>query len=59
MFCIKEGTKMDGRWSICVRNLNDKCWIICDYNLSLLSFIFKGIYCLIKYEVVELGKHGR
>ena len=33
--------------------------IICDYNLSLLSFIFKGIYCLIKYEVVELGKHGR
>ena len=58
MFCIKEGTKVGGRWSICARNLNDKCWIICDYNLSLLSFIFKGIYCLIKYKVVELDKHG-
>lgn len=49
---------MGGKWSICARNLNDKCWIICDYNLSLSSFIFKGIYCLIKYKVVELGKHG-
>lgn len=49
---------MIGRWSIYARNLNDKYWIVSNYNLSLLSFIFKGIYCLIKYEVVELGKHG-
>ena len=49
---------MGGRWSICARNLDDKYWIVCDYNLSLVNFIFKEIYCLIKYEVVELGKHG-
>ena len=49
---------MGGRWSICARNLDDKYWIVCDYNLSLVNFIFKEIYCLIKYEVVELCKHG-
>lgn len=49
---------MGGRWSICARNLDDKYWTVCNYNLSLLGFIFQGIYCLIKYEVVELGKHG-
>ena len=50
---------MGGRWSICARNLNDKCWIICDYNLTLFNFIVKGIYYMFKYEVVELGKYGR
>ena len=45
---------MGGRWSVRARNLNDKCWIICDYNLSLLSFIFKGIYCLMGRLVFQL-----
>ena len=51
--------KMGGRWSIRARNLNDKYWIICDYNLTLFGFIVKGIYCIFKYEVVELVKYGR
>ena len=33
-------------------------WIVCDYNLNLIQFIFKGIYCLFKFEIVDLGKHG-
>jgi hypothetical protein len=49
---------MGGKWSICARNLNDKCWEVCDYSCNLIQFIFKSIYCLIKYEVVEIGKHG-
>lgn len=49
---------MGGKWSICARNLYDKCLIVSDYNCNLFKFIFKGIYCLIKYDVVELGKHG-
>lgn len=49
---------MGGRWSIIARNKNDKLWTVCDYNLTLFGFIVKGIYCMFKYEVVELGKHG-
>ena len=50
---------MGGKWSICARNLNDDFWVIDDYNCNLFQFIFKGICCLIKYDVVDLGKHGR
>ena len=50
---------MGGKWSICARNLTDKCYQVCDHNCNLLQFIFKGVYCLIKYEIVKLGKHGR
>lgn len=49
---------MGGRWSITARNLTDKAWEVCDYNLSFARFVFLGIKCLIKYDVVELGKHG-
>lgn len=49
---------MGGKYSITAKNLNDKIWKVCDYNLSFVKFIFKGIYCLIKYDVVTLGKHG-
>lgn len=49
---------MGGRWSVCARNLWDKGWVVCDYNCNFLEFIFKGTYCLIKYEVADLGKHG-
>ena len=53
-----EVNKIGGKYSITAQNLNDKVWCVCDYNLSLVKFIFKGIYCLIKYDVVSLGKHG-
>ena len=41
------------------KNKNDKLWTVCDYNLILFGFIVKGIYCMSKYEVMELGKYGR
>ena len=50
---------MGGKWSICARGLREPYWEVCDYSCNLFQFIFKGIYCLIKYDVVELGKHGR
>jgi hypothetical protein len=50
---------MGGKYSITARNINDNSWEICDYSLNLFQFIFKGIYCLIKYDVVNLGKHGK
>ena len=50
--------KMGGKYSITAKNLNDKVWCVCNYNLSLVKFIFNGIHCLIKYDVVSLGKHG-
>ena len=49
---------MGGRWSVCARNLKDDSWQIADYSCNFVQFIFKGIYCLVKYEVVDLGKHG-
>lgn len=49
---------MGGRWSICAKDVDDKLWKVCDYNCNLFQFIVKGIYCLFRYEVVELGKHG-
>jgi hypothetical protein len=55
---LKE-INMGGKYSITARNINDNSWEICDYSLNLFQFIFKGIYCLIKYDVVNLGKHGK
>lgn len=49
---------MGGKYSICARNLDNKCPQYSNYYLSLFGFIFKGIYCLIKYDVVSLQKHG-
>ena len=50
---------MGGKWSICARNLKEDCWKVCDYSCNFIQFIFKGLFCLIKYDVVDLGKHGR
>ena len=50
--------KRSGRWNIIAKNKNDKLWAVCDYNLILFGFIVKEIYCIFKYEVVELGKYG-
>jgi hypothetical protein len=49
---------MGGKWSIEARNSDDLTWKYCNYNLSFIGFIIKGISCLIKYDVVILGKHG-
>lgn len=49
---------MGGRWSIEARNLNDDSWCVADYYCNLFQFAVKGLYCLMKYQVVILGKHG-
>ena len=49
---------MGGRWSITARNLKDDCEQVCNYNLSFIKWVFMSIYCLCKYEVVIIGKHG-
>lgn len=50
---------MGGKWSIEARNLNDMAYKLIWYGDSFIVFLFKGIKCLIKYEVVTLGKHGK
>ena len=49
---------MGGKWSILAKAYDDITWEYSSYGLSLMGFIFKGIYCLVKYDVVVLGKHG-
>ena len=49
---------MGGKWSVCARNLHDKGWQVSDYNLSFIRWLFLGIKCFIKYEVVSMEKHG-
>ena len=49
---------MGGKYSICARNLEDKSWTVCDYNLSFIRWIILGIRCFMKYDVVSMEKHG-
>jgi hypothetical protein len=49
---------MGGRWSVEARNVDDVEWAVCDYNLTFFVWVCKSIYCLYKYEVVNIGKHG-
>lgn len=50
---------MGGKWSVEARNLKDYSWKISDYGCSFMKWIFLSIYCLVKYDVVIIGKHGR
>ena len=58
-FAQKRSIERSGRWNIIAKNKNNKLWTVCDYNLTLFDFIVKRIYCMFKYEVVELGKYAR
>lgn len=49
---------MGGRYSVEARNLKDDSLQICWYGNSFLKFLFIGIKCMGKYDVVILGKHG-
>ena len=49
---------MGGKYSICARNLKDKGWSVCEYNLSFLRWLLLGIRCFMKFEVVSMEKHG-
>ena len=50
---------MGGKWSIRERNLKDDSLKVCWYGDSFWHFLIYGIRCIIMYEVVILGKHGR
>lgn len=49
---------MGGKWSIEARNLKDDSWEVCDYSLTFIKWLFKGLQCICKYDVVIMGKHG-
>ena len=48
---------MGGKYSITARNLDDKGLVVCDYHNPLPILLLKWVYCIIKYDVVTLGKH--
>ena len=48
---------MGGKYSICARQLDDKVWTVCDYHNPLIIILLKWMYCMVKYDVVTLGKH--
>lgn len=50
---------MGGKWSVEARNLDDKVLKYVWYGDLFIVFLAKSIKCLIKYEVVNLGKHGK
>lgn len=50
---------MGGKYSVIARNIGDYVWV---YSLStniFIKFILASIKCLIKYDVVQLGKHWK
>lgn len=49
---------MGGKYSVIAKQLNDFAWEYSWYGKSLIKFIAKSIYALVKYEVVDIGKHG-
>jgi len=50
---------MGGKYSVKARNYDDGYLRIAEYNLSFIRWVFLGIKCFIKYDVVSMGKHGR
>ena len=49
---------MGGRWSIEARNLQDNMWQVCEYTVSFIKWVCLAVKCLMKYDVVILGKHS-
>lgn len=49
---------MGGRYSVISRNVDDAVWDYDLYTNSFLKFIIASVKCFMKYEVVQLGKHG-
>ena len=50
---------MGGKYSVCARNLKENAWGICDYNCNFFKCIYLAIKCFVKYDVVQVGKHGK
>ena len=50
---------MGGKYSVMARALKCLYWEYSWYGDSFVIFVAKSIYALAKYEVVDIGKHGR
>lgn len=46
-----------GKWSVTATYRHSRVMEYSKYNLSFVGWIVKGIYCLIKYDIVRMGKH--
>ena len=55
---MEVGEDMGGKYSVTARQLESFVWEYDWSGNSLIKFIGKAIYALMKYEVVDLGKHG-
>ena len=50
---------MRRNWSIEARDIEDKKWQVCSYNVPPWKVIVKAVACITKYEVVHIERHGR
>ena len=46
---------MGGKYSVIARNYDDMVWQYDLYANNLIKFIGAVIYCVIKYEIVDIG----
>ena len=46
---------MGGKYSVIARNYDDMVWQYGLYTNNLIKFIGAVIYCVIKYEIVDIG----
>ena len=46
---------MGGKYSVIAKNYNDLPWQFDLYTNNLIKFLGAVIYCVIKYEIVDIG----
>ena len=46
---------MGGKYSVTARQIKDLAWSYNLYTNNLIKFICAVIYCVIKYEIVDIG----
>lgn len=49
---------MGGKYSVIARQLDDMAWQYDWCGNSFIVFVVEAVYALMKYEVVDIGKHG-
>ena len=46
---------MGGKYSVTARQIEDLAWSYDLYTNNLIKFVGAAIYCVIKYEIVDIG----